>query len=181
MDYKKEKIIGYEEYSVDTNGIIYSKKGKPLKYSLNHNGYCIVNFMVNGQRKGFGIHTLVAKQFITNNDIEKTQVNHKDGDKENNNVENLEWTTPKENTQHAIEILDFDKSGERNYNAKEVFGYDKTNNELKYHFLCVMDAGRLFANGDEEKARHIQNIICGIAGGYTDKKSYKGCIWKYKQ
>ena len=179
MDYRKEKIKGYEEYSVDTNGMVYSKKGKPLKYSLNHSGYCIVNFMVNGKRKGFAIHTLVARQFITNNDINKTQVNHKDGDKTNNHIDNLEWVTPKENTQHAINVLGFDNSGERNYNAKKVFGFDKKSGELKYSFPCVMDAGRYFSDGNETKARYIQDIICGIINGYNGKKSYRGCIWRY--
>lgn len=179
MDYRKERITGYEEYSVDTNGVVYSKKDKPLKYSLNRRGYCIVNFMINGKRKGFGVHTLVAKQFITNNDIRKTQVNHKDGNKENNAVCNLEWTTPKENVQHAIKVLGFDNKGERNANARKVYGYDKKNGNLKYTFSCVIDAGRYFANGNEQKARHIQNIICGIAANYSDKKTYKGCIWKY--
>lgn len=180
MDYKKEKVVGYEEYSVDTNGVVYSKKGNPLKYSRNHKGYCMVNFMINGKRKGFAIHTLVAKQFITNKDITKTQVNHKDGNKTNNNVENLEWVTPKENTQHSISILGNDNIGERNPNAKEVFGFDKNNHELKYIFPCVMDAGRYFANGNKSKARHIQGLISGIASGYSNKKSYQGCIWEYK-
>lgn len=179
MDYKKERIRGYEEYSIDTNGVVYSKKDKPLKYSLNYRGYCMVNFMINGKRKGFGIHTLVAKQFITNNDIEKTQVNHKDGDKTNNHVENLEWVTPQENVKHAINVLGFSNKGEYNANAKKVFGFDKKSKEQIYMFPCVMDAGRYFSNNNEKKARHIQNIISIIASGSGRKKSYKGCIWKY--
>lgn len=179
MEYKKEKIKGYEEYSIDTNGVVYSKKGKPLKYSVNHNGYCIVNFMVDRVRKGFSIHTLVAKQFITNNDIRKTQVNHKDGDKTNNCVDNLEWVTSKENMRHAVDVLGFDNSGEKNANAKKVYGFDKNNGELKYAFPCVMDAGKYFANGNMRKAEHIQNIICCVANNYSEKKSYHGCIWKY--
>lgn len=179
MEYRKEKIKGYEEYSVDTNGIVYSKKDKPLKYSINHSGYCIVNFIVNNKRKGFAIHTLVAKQFITNNDINKTQVNHKDGNKLNNNVNNLEWVTPKENVRHAINVLGYDNSGKQNPLAKEVFGYDKITNELKYSFSCVMDAGKYFSNGDIKKARHIQNMISRIATNHKNRKSYLGCIWKY--
>lgn len=66
MEYKRQNINGYEEYQVDTNGVVYGKNGKKLKYSINHNGYCIVNFYNNHKRKGFAIHTLVAKQFILN-------------------------------------------------------------------------------------------------------------------
>lgn len=53
MVYIKTKITcreGYSEYSVDTNGIVYSKKtGKPLKPSINHSGYLMVNLMINGK------------------------------------------------------------------------------------------------------------------------------------
>lgn len=103
VEYKREPARGYEEYEVDTNGVIYGKNGKPLKYSLNYRGYCIINFYVNHKRTGFGIHTLVAKQFIPNNDINKNQVNHKDGNKTNNSVDNLEWATPKE-LEHRTEL-----------------------------------------------------------------------------
>ena len=46
MEYKREPVKGYEEYEVDTNGVVYGKNGKPLKYSINHNGYCIINFYI---------------------------------------------------------------------------------------------------------------------------------------
>ena len=89
--YRREKVNGYEGYEVDTNGVIYGKRGKPLKFSINPNGYCIITFSINGKEKGFGVHQIVARQFITNDDPEhKTQVNHIDGNKENNRVENLE-------------------------------------------------------------------------------------------
>ena len=109
--YRRERITGYDEYEVDTNGIVYSKRGKPLKYSHNFRGYQIVNLMVNGKRKGFAVHTLVAKQFIANSDPIKTQVNHKDGNKDNNHISNLEWATPKENTWHARNVLGYDNCG----------------------------------------------------------------------
>lgn len=106
MDYKKEYIKDFPEYQIDTNGVVYGKNGNPLKYSLNHKGYCIINFYVDHKRKGFGIHTLVAKQFIYNEDpINKTQVNHKNGNKQDNYVDNLEWVTPKENSFHSVHVL----------------------------------------------------------------------------
>lgn len=124
MEYKKEKVKGYEEYQVDTNGIVYSKRGRPLKYSLNHSGYCIINFYVNGKRTGFGIHTIVAKQFIPNDNPERTQVNHKDGNTMNNRVDNLEWVTQSENVQHSINVLG-NHIGSKNGNARAIKGYDK--------------------------------------------------------
>lgn len=179
MEYKREKVKGYEQYEVDTNGIVYSKRGKPLKYSINHKGYCMINLYVNHERKGFGIHTIVAKQFLTAEE-NRIQVNHKDGNKTNNNVDNLEWATPLENVQHSIEVLGKDNSRSKNHNAKKVYGYDIKTNELKYSFDCVIDAGMFFGNNDYTKARHIQNIISQIASNKNSHyKSYRGMIWKY--
>ena len=132
VSYRKEKIVGYEPYAVDTLGIVYSKKDKPLKYSINHKGYCIINLMINGQRKGFAVHTLITKQFIHNGDPTKTQVNHINGIKTDNRVEKLEWTTPQENTQHSIYILG-NNIGSNNYKLKPVNAYDK-NSSLVFEF-----------------------------------------------
>lgn len=133
--YKKEPVRGYEDYSVDVNGIVYSKKGKPLKYSINYRGYQIINFYVNHQRKGFGVHTLVAKQFIPNDDLNKTHVNHMDGNKQNNNVDNLEWTTPLENRRHAIEILGKNDREENNPRARAIKGVDKNGKTLNFNSI----------------------------------------------
>ena len=181
IQYQKVTVKGYEEYSVDTNVIVYSKKGKPLKYSLNHNGYCIINFYVNHKRTGFAIHTLVAQAFIPNPENKPT-VNHKDGNKQNNTVQNLEWSTHKEQTDHAKNVLGYDNSGTNNPLATEVFGYDKKNPEkLIYHFDTLAQAGKYFAktlkNTDSRKIdRMYQNLICGVIHGR--RKSFCGCIWK---
>lgn len=170
--YKREKINGFEDYEVDTDGVVYSKKGEPLKYSINHNGYCIVSLFMNGHEKGFAIHTLVAKQFIPNPESKPT-VNHIDGDKTNNCVSNLEWMTHKEQMKHAKEVLGYTIGG---LNKKQIIGYDKDTNEVKYEFESLADAGRFFANG--KNYRYYQNSIHRALNGL--RKSYKGCIWKYK-
>ena len=173
--YRKEPIKMFPEYSIDTDGIVYSKRGKPLKYSINHNGYCIVNLYVKGKRIGFSIHTLVAKQFIENLDIKRTQVNHKDGNKQNNCVENLEWVTPKENTHHSYIVLGHSKTGANNVMAKKVIAYDK-NGILKHKFDALADAARFFS-GEADNYKGIVNCIWKAIHGI--KKSYRGLVWTY--
>ena len=65
----------------------------------NGHGYLSVS-LFNGREKRFYIHRLVAEMFIQNNK-KYEEVNHIDGNKKNNKVENLEWCTSKENKQHA--------------------------------------------------------------------------------
>lgn len=174
--YKKEPIKGYEEYQIDTNGIVYTKKGHPMKYSLNHNGYCIINLSIHNKIKGFGIHTLVAKQFISNDKpLEKTQVNHKDGNKQNNNVDNLEWVTPKENVRHCIDVLG-EHLGAKNPNAKKIKGIDKNTHEEKYVFDSIVDGAKYFCK-DGENYRYIQHSIWRVLKGM--RKTYKNCYWEY--
>jgi hypothetical protein len=79
----------------------YFKKGQLMTPQLTRNGYYVVRIWnENGKRTTEGIHRLVAKAFISNPD-DKPEVNHKDLDKSNNVVDNLEWSTRSENMKHA--------------------------------------------------------------------------------
>lgn len=169
IEYKKEPIIGFEEYQVDTNGIIYNKNGSIKRYSLNHSGYCIVNFYVNHKRTGFAIHTLVAKQFIPNPN-NSPQVNHKDGNKQNNCADNLEWCTAHENMRHSFDVLD-----RKPARMKKIVGIDKETGIQKYHFYSLADAGRYFANG--KSYRNRQSSVWRALNGI--RKTYKNCCWRY--
>lgn len=177
MNYQKQPvgIKGWEMYQVDTLGNVYAKNGKILKWSHNHNGYRIVNFYHNHIRKGFAIHTLVAETFLQH-DTEHNQVNHIDGNKDNNCIENLEWVTSMENIRHSVEVLG-NYIGANNHNAKHIYGYDKNTHELVYDFPSLIDAGHYFAPEDVNKARHIQKMISRVNTGWGGKKSYRGCIW----
>lgn len=66
-------------------------------------GYVSYNFVRDGITRGKLVHRLVAETFIPNHQ-NKPEVNHIDGNKQNNNVKNLQWVTPSENQRHAIEI-----------------------------------------------------------------------------
>lgn len=84
--------------------------GTLLKPSKDENGYLLVRISKNGHTKRVFVHRLVAEAFIENPDHKPT-VNHIDGDKTNNSVDNLEWATYKENRDHAVRtgLLDLDK------------------------------------------------------------------------
>jgi len=80
------------------------------------------------------VHVLVAKAFIPNPD-NKTQVNHKDGNKKNNRVENLEWVTPKENVAHAIQL---GLRTRTNWTQEDIIRWNAVSNEKqKVRVRCI--------------------------------------------
>ena len=108
-------IAGYEGlYEVSNLGRVKSKKRvdinrlgvkrilkeKILKPCKEKNGYLRVNLWVNGKNKHYTVHRLVANAFIPNPD-KLPQINHKDEDKTNNNISNLEWCTPEYNINYG--------------------------------------------------------------------------------
>ena len=106
-----EDLKGYEDsYQISDFGRIFTKRrlvgnqiyyGKELVPQLTNDGYLKVTLCKNGESKKFYLHRLVALQFIDNS-TNLPQVNHKDGNKLNNTVTNLEWCTKIENQNHAV-------------------------------------------------------------------------------
>ena len=128
MECKKETckeiwkpVVGYERYyEVSNKGnvrsvtrYVFSIKGKrktrkvcgsEKKPKINHSGYYQTTLSKQGKSETVVIHRIVAEAFIPN-PCSKPQVNHIDGDKLNNCVENLEWATSFENMSHAVNVL----------------------------------------------------------------------------
>ena len=77
---------------------------KVLKSAVGKSGYLLVTFSVDNTQSSQNVHRLVARAFICN-DANKPQVNHKDGNKQNNCLDNLEWATASENGLHAYRVL----------------------------------------------------------------------------
>lgn len=96
-----KKIKCYEDYSIDEYGNVYSYKSRRYVSQQKHkDGYFYVCLCKDGKRKLFAIHRLVATHFIENED-NLPQVNHKDENKENNEVSNLEWCDEKYNSNYG--------------------------------------------------------------------------------
>lgn len=93
-------INGFETYQVSSWGRIRNADGQILKPYKSEKGYLKVELHKNGKGHKRRVHRLVAESFIENPEA-KPQVNHKDGNKENNSVTNLEWVTDEENKEHA--------------------------------------------------------------------------------
>ena len=90
-------IKGYENYQITSWGRVYNKSRKRFLVPEEHyKGYLRVDLLKNGKRKHFKVHRLVADAFIPN-PLNKPQVNHIDGNNQNNSVTNLEWVTNREN------------------------------------------------------------------------------------
>jgi len=103
-------------YYITNDGKIF-RDGKELKSRKDKDGYLIIKLSVNGKRLDKRVSRLVAETYIPNpNNL--PQVNHIDGNKEHNCYINLEWITPKGNTQHAIENNLRNTIGEMNGQSK---------------------------------------------------------------
>lgn len=99
-------IKGYEGfYKINKNGEVLSlRRNKLLKLNANNSGYLGCSLSKQGKSVSYSIHRLLAQTFISN-PLKKEQINHKDGNKLNNDLNNLEWATREENAHHSTHIL----------------------------------------------------------------------------
>lgn len=89
-------------YSISSEGQVRNDLTNRILKQQIQNGYCHCTLSVDKKPKRCRVHRLVAIAFIDNPE-NKEFVNHKDGNRQNNKVDNLEWVTPSENTKHAIQ------------------------------------------------------------------------------
>jgi len=112
------KNYNQTKYLVLENGQVFNSiTNKQLKPQLTKNGYLRITIYDKGKKR-FLLHRLVAYCYLSNNE-NKSQINHIDGNKLNNNVSNLEYATQSENIRHSFEIgLRHGKKGENHVRSK---------------------------------------------------------------
>lgn len=153
------------------------RDGRILKQVVNSYGYyCVTIKYLNGKQKVCPVHRLVAQTFIPNPD-NKPQVNHIDGIKTNNHVNNLEWCTPSENLKHAFKN-GLNKggrpwlgiSGEKHPVSIPVCVYDTNGN-----FIAEYESINLASKAlGIKSSSHISSCLHG------KRKTAGGYIWKLK-
>ena len=154
--------------SVDHNvmykdGRIYKYKGQKIKPTPDKKGYLQVGFNRNGVKTTHRIHSLVAETFIPIPPSEDPlEVNHIDGEKSNNNSENLEWVTSSENTRKGYEIGLFDNARSatasalkgNQWQAKRLIVFEKETGLTKLYPSAVK-AAMSYGHGK----RYFHNLI----------------------
>lgn len=168
-------VIGYEGYyQVSNNGKVKSLlSNKILKCRIKDNLYNYVGLYKKNKINNHYIHRLVAINFIHNHENKKT-VNHKNGNKNDNRIENLEWATQSENNYHAYRCLgkkgsESGKFGELNKMSKKVYQY--LNGELINTFGSTLEAQR--------KTQTSSSSISRVCNGKL--KTAKGYFWSYNK
>ena len=158
-------IKNHSRYEVSNLGSVRNiKTGYVLKGRLSKSGYLQVSIRndFTGKQENQYIHRLVASHWI-NNPESKREVNHKDGNKLNNCVDNLEWVTPSENQIHRQKVL-----GENRTSQRHIGRFDK-NGILLQEYNSILSAAESFG-----KSRvNIDNALQG------KQKTAYSFIWKY--
>jgi hypothetical protein len=164
------KQIEDTNYEVSKEGVVRNITTKIIiKGGISTSGYKMVSLHINGKRVNKQVHRLVALAFIDNPE-DKSQVNHKDSDKLNNHINNLEWVTPKENMKHYYE-----NGGTKNNNQtyKGKFGAEH-NRSVK--LIC----NGVIYNGYSEASRLTNIKISTIHYGVKNNKPVKGMHFQLK-
>ena len=168
-------IKGYEGlYQASNLGNIKSLlTSKILKATINSSGYFKVELHKKGKTKVLYVHRLIASAFIPNPE-NKPQVNHKNGDKLCNSIDNLEWVTRSENQKHAIKnglrspSPMLGRFGKLNHNSKSILQCDVSGNIIR-KWDSIAEASRYYGCN----CSSISNVLNG------NRKTCKGYIWKY--
>lgn len=154
-------------YEISTFGRIRNNK-KILKPKITKKGYLEISLWDGKKHYSKRLHRLVAETFIPKLE-NKNIINHIDGNKQNNRVENLEWCTQQENIQHAYDNkLKFGVKSEKNVCSKKIEQYSIDNKFVKL-WNSSMDIERFYGIDQASIIRCCKN----------KQKTSMGFVWKY--
>lgn len=156
----------------------YLQKGRILNKNYDKDGYLIVGLYKNGKGKTKKIHRLVAEAFIPNPE-DKPTINHKNGIRSNNCVENLEWATMSENQLHAYRVLNRDykiptKEQKQNYLRK------KSKKVIQYEVQIILkEKNRYESMKEAERNTGVSSsLISRCCKNLKDTAG--GFVWKFE-
>ena len=162
MEEQWNKIQNFPNYYVSTFGNIKNITTNKLLKLCNKAGYYHVSLVNSTSRKSFKIHRLVAIAFISNPE-NKPEVNHKDKNKLNNHIDNLEWATKSENNLHRCKDLKIKTNKNKSINR-----IDKETNKIIQSYNSIEDAAMwAFENGLTKNIHNgrnsIGNCLCSLS------------------
>lgn len=180
--YEVKRIKHFKDYFITNDGQVFScvyhpiknknKQIHKLKPQYDTNGYVFVDIRKNKKRNLISVHRLVAETFIPNPQ-HKREVNHKNGIKDDNRAENLNWASRSENLKHSFNVLHrkptwLGKHGGDHPSSKLVF-------QIKDGIVIAEYSSVVEAS---EKTKINEGNIGAVCRGY--RKTAGGYSWKYK-
>lgn len=156
-------------YEVSNLGNIKNiKKDKILNQNISNRGYKYIKIIINNKTKFISSHRLVMLTFKPEEHFEGCEINHKDGNKLNNILENLEWVSHKDNIQHAYDN-----------NLIHTIGSDKFNSKLIDE--QVLEIRKLYNEGySQAKLGELYNVSQYNISLIVTNKMWKHLHWEPK-
>ena len=167
------EIYSKERIGVRKDGVEYKVQQRLLSEKTTNTGYKAVSFWIDGRSKTFLSHRLVAMAFIPR--VEgKDFINHKNGNKTDNRVENLEWCSKSENALHAYRVINSRRGGKgrlgsAHQRSTPVCATNPSTGET-LRFEGLMDA---------QRKGFRASCICECIKG--TQKTHRGMIWKLEK
>lgn len=168
-------------YKINKLGDVYSyKSNRLLSKCKDKDGYCRAMLSKDGKIKTFKVHRLVAFMFIATTDKTKQMVNHRDENKENNHVSNLEWCTVSENNNYGTRQQRVHKQRRKTMSTEEW----KQNNSGKNHkgskkvvSVNIYDFTLKIYDSMHQASEEIGKESSSISKAITRKSVTSDCLW----